>query len=119
MNDAYLSNDVDCFNYPKIFETSKDANNFNYPTPFNSINNDLITNTCKNSDNDTYSTNSTVNYFTEINKKAFNSWGYSVNKPINNNTQKTGYIHSKTSNNEKAMDLPDPIHYKEIFKSNI
>ena len=113
------SNGDDNFNYLKMFETSNDTNHFNlkhktsiYPPVINDIISDKR---CENLYHDTYSTNPTLNQFNQVNDKEFNSWGYSVIKTPNNKTQQTGYMHKIPS--KKDIDIPNPLHYKDIFKS--
>ena len=103
-----------------MFDTTKNSNSFNYRQPnayLNNVNKDIISNKGKNCYNDTYSTNSTLNQNNFVNEKDFNSWGYSAIKTlktVNTLEKKQSY----PNNFENSMDVPEPIYYKEIFKSN-
>jgi hypothetical protein len=113
-----LVNDANDYNYLKMFETSKyPSNNLNYLSSTAINTNNISTNSyssCNNYFNENFSTNSTIN------EKTFNSWGYSNKKTTSN--QYTNYNTSidmfiLDTHTGLDIDLPDPLHYKDIFNS--
>ena len=72
--------EMENYNFLKMFETSKASNTLIYQ-PSNGLYNNLNSSNLftSNTNNDNYSTNSSVN------EKVFNSWGYSNSKQIHKN----------------------------------
>jgi len=116
--DTCLQNEIDNYNYLKMFETTKYPSNYlNYVPSTALYSNNISTNlySSNNSNNcfkDNFSTNSTIN------EKAFNSWGYSNRKPSYQNTNNNS-IFSFNLDKQPGydVDIPDPLHYKDIFNS--